>query len=160
MTSGSAAALICDTGALLDYLVEDAPDHQRFRHAIDRGRTRHVPGLVLAEVDYFLRDERPAMKAFMRSRTQRRRSISSPARWILTGITTTLAWASVTHLSGFSLKISAFVALRLETSGTSRQCGCATEVRSSLSSTPTIPSGKPAFFRQPTIALTCRARGQ
>ena len=65
MAGGNAAALICDTGALLDYLVEDAPDHQRFRHAIDRARTRYVPGLVLAEVDYFLRDERPAMKAFM-----------------------------------------------------------------------------------------------
>lgn len=65
MAGGSTAALICDTGALLDYLVKDAPDHQRFRHAIDRARTRYVPGLVLAEVDYFLRDVRPAMKAFM-----------------------------------------------------------------------------------------------
>ena len=65
MAGGSTAALVCDTGALLDYLVEDAPDHQRFRRAIDRARTRYVPGLVLAEVDYFLRDERPAMKAFM-----------------------------------------------------------------------------------------------
>ena len=63
MAGGSTAALICDTGALLDYLVKDAPDHQRFRHAIDRARTRYVPGLVLAEVNYFLRDERPAMKA-------------------------------------------------------------------------------------------------
>jgi predicted nucleic acid-binding protein len=61
----STAALICDTGALLDYLVKGAPDHQRFRQAIDRARTRYVPGLVLAEVDYFLRDERPAMNAFM-----------------------------------------------------------------------------------------------
>jgi predicted nucleic acid-binding protein len=50
---------------LLDYLVKGAPDHQRFRQAIDRARTRYVPGLVLAEVDYFLRDERPAMNAFM-----------------------------------------------------------------------------------------------
>jgi uncharacterized protein len=65
VAGGSSAALICDTGALLDYLVKDAPDHQRFRHAIERARTRYVPGLVLAEVDYFLRDERPAMKAFM-----------------------------------------------------------------------------------------------
>jgi uncharacterized protein len=61
----STAALICDTGALLDYLVEGVPDHRRFRHAIDRARTRYVPGLVLAEVDYFLRGERPAMNAFM-----------------------------------------------------------------------------------------------
>jgi uncharacterized protein len=61
----STAALICDTGALLDYLVKSALDHQRFRQAIDRARTRYVPGLVLAEVDYFLRDERPAMNAFM-----------------------------------------------------------------------------------------------
>ena len=61
----STAALICDTGALLDYIVNGAPDHQRFRLAIDRARTRYVPGLVLAEVDYFLRDERPAMNALM-----------------------------------------------------------------------------------------------
>ncbi len=65
MAGGSTAALICDTGALLDYLVEGAPDHQRFRHAIDSARTRYVPGLVLAELDYFLRDERDAMNAFM-----------------------------------------------------------------------------------------------
>lgn len=61
----SAAALICDTGALLDYIVKGAPDHLRFRGAIDRARTRYVPGLVLAELDYFLGDERPAMNAFM-----------------------------------------------------------------------------------------------
>ena len=60
--ASSAAALICDTGALVDYLVESAPNHRRFRDAIDRARTRYVPGLVLAEVDYFLRDERGAMQ--------------------------------------------------------------------------------------------------
>ena len=65
MTVGSTAALICDTGALLDYVVKSAPDHERFRRAIDRARTRYVPGLVLAEVDYFLRDERKAMKALV-----------------------------------------------------------------------------------------------
>jgi predicted nucleic acid-binding protein len=58
--------LLCDTGALLDYLVESAPDHRLFRLAIDQARTRYVPGLVLAEVDDFLRDERPAMGLFMR----------------------------------------------------------------------------------------------
>jgi len=63
--AGSAAALICDTGALIDYLVKSAPDHRRFRRAIDQARTRYVPGLVLAEVDYFLRDERRAMQLFM-----------------------------------------------------------------------------------------------
>lgn len=65
MAAGSTAALICDTGALLDYLVKSAPDHERFRLAIDRARTRYVPGLVLAEVDYFLRNERKAMKALV-----------------------------------------------------------------------------------------------
>ena len=65
MPAGSAAALICDTGALLDYLVESAPDHRLFRNAIDQARTRYVPGLVLAELDYFLRDERRAMQVFM-----------------------------------------------------------------------------------------------
>ena len=63
--AGSAAALICDTGALLDYLVAGAPDHLLFRNAIDQARTRYVPALVLAEVDYFLRHERRAMWAFM-----------------------------------------------------------------------------------------------
>ena len=65
MAAGSAAALICDTGAFIDYLIEGAPDHAFFRKAIDQARTRYVPGLVLAEVDYFLRDERPAMQVFM-----------------------------------------------------------------------------------------------
>ncbi len=59
------AALLCDTGALLDYLVATAPDHRAFRGAIDEARTRYVPGLVLAELDYFLRKERAAMNAFM-----------------------------------------------------------------------------------------------
>jgi predicted nucleic acid-binding protein len=63
MTSG---ALICDTGALLDYLVATAPDHRAFCDAIDRARARYVPALVLAEVDYFLRKDRDAMSALMR----------------------------------------------------------------------------------------------
>ena len=65
MAAGSTAAPICDTGALLDYPVESAPDHRLFRNAIDQARARYVPGLVLAELDYFLRDERPAMQVFM-----------------------------------------------------------------------------------------------
>jgi predicted nucleic acid-binding protein len=63
--AASTAALICDTGALLDYLVENAADHRLFRNAIDRARTRYIPALVLAEVDYFLRNERQAMQIFM-----------------------------------------------------------------------------------------------
>ena len=59
------AALLCDTGALLDYLVAGAPDHRAFRRAIDRARTRYVPALVLSELDYFLRDHRSARDAFM-----------------------------------------------------------------------------------------------
>lgn len=65
MKAGSAPALICDTGGLLDYLVKSAPDHAAFRAAIEGARTRYVPGLVLAELDYFLRDQRPAMNAFV-----------------------------------------------------------------------------------------------
>lgn len=57
--------MICDTGAVLDYLVRSAPDHARFRAAIDAARTRFVPALVLAEVDYFLRNQRAAMRALM-----------------------------------------------------------------------------------------------
>jgi predicted nucleic acid-binding protein len=59
------AAIICDTGALLDYLVAAAPDHRAFRAAIDHARSRYIPGLVLAEVDYFLRGERRAMQALI-----------------------------------------------------------------------------------------------
>jgi predicted nucleic acid-binding protein len=66
VAAGSTAALICDTGALLDYLVESAPDHRRFRRAIDRARTRYVPALVLAQLDYFLRNERRAMESLER----------------------------------------------------------------------------------------------
>ena len=62
---GSTTALICDTGAILDYLVRGAPDHRRFRAAIDAARARYIPGLVLAEVDYFLRSERKAMRALI-----------------------------------------------------------------------------------------------
>ncbi len=65
MAAASSAALICDTGALVDYLVASAPDHAAFRLAIDRARARYVPGLVLAELDYFLRHERQAMREFM-----------------------------------------------------------------------------------------------
>lgn len=36
-----------------------------FRSATDRARTRCIPGLVLTEVDYFLRDERRAMQMLM-----------------------------------------------------------------------------------------------
>ena len=65
MPRDSPAALICDTGALIDFLVESAPDHDLFRTAINRARTRYVPGLVLAELDCFLRDEREAMRVFV-----------------------------------------------------------------------------------------------
>jgi predicted nucleic acid-binding protein len=61
----TATAVICDTGALLDYLVASAPDHRAFRIAIDSARARYVPGLVLAEVDYFLRGARQAMGAWI-----------------------------------------------------------------------------------------------
>ena len=61
----TSAAIICDTGALLDYLVATASDHRSFREAIDSARARYVPGLVLAEVDYFLRAEREAMRALI-----------------------------------------------------------------------------------------------
>jgi predicted nucleic acid-binding protein len=66
VAAANTAALICDTGALLDYLVKSAPDHRLFRNAIDRARARYVPGLVLAELDYFLADQRRAMGLFMR----------------------------------------------------------------------------------------------
>lgn len=59
------AALICDTGALLSYLDARSPDHGDYRRAIDAARARYVPGLVLAELDYFLRKERHAMNAFV-----------------------------------------------------------------------------------------------
>lgn len=61
----SSAAVLCDTGALLDFLVSSAADHDAFREAIDEARTRYVPALVLAEVDYFLREERAAMRRFI-----------------------------------------------------------------------------------------------
>jgi predicted nucleic acid-binding protein len=79
----STAALLCDTGALLDYLVATAPDHPAFRHAIDRSRTRYVPGLVLAEVDYFLRKERRAMGALIRDLSRGAFTYAAPTQAIL-----------------------------------------------------------------------------
>jgi predicted nucleic acid-binding protein len=79
----NAAALICDTGALLDYLVAAAPDHRAFRDAIDRARTRYVPGLVLAEVDYFLGKERHAMGALMRDLSRGAFTYAAPTLAIL-----------------------------------------------------------------------------
>jgi predicted nucleic acid-binding protein len=49
----------------LDYLVSGASDHRAFRTVIDAARTRYVPGLVLAELDYFLRAHRDALRAFV-----------------------------------------------------------------------------------------------
>ena len=66
MAGERTSALICDTGALLDYIVAGALDHRPFKNAINRARTRYVPELVLPELDYFLRDERDAMRAFVR----------------------------------------------------------------------------------------------
>ncbi len=78
-----APALICDTGALLDYLVATAPDHRAFREAIDGSRTRYVPGLVLAEVDYFLRKERPAMAALIQDLSRGAFTYAAPSLGIL-----------------------------------------------------------------------------
>ncbi len=61
----TAPAILCDTGALLSYLDARAPDHRIYRKRIDEARARYVPGLVLAELYYFLRDDRPAMRAFI-----------------------------------------------------------------------------------------------
>lgn len=75
--------MICDTGALLDYVVATAPDHRAFREAIDRSRTRYVPGLVLAEVDYFLRKEREAMTALVRDLSRGALTYAAPTLALL-----------------------------------------------------------------------------
>lgn len=79
----SPTALLCDTGALLDYLVATAPDHRAFRDAIDRAWTRYVPGLVLAEVDYFLRSDRRAMGALLRDLSRGAFTYAAPSIAIL-----------------------------------------------------------------------------
>jgi uncharacterized protein len=73
----SAPALLCDTGALLSYLDARSPDHAAYRAAIDAARARYVPGLVLAELDYFLAGDRPAMRAFV-SDLERRAFLYAP----------------------------------------------------------------------------------
>lgn len=79
----STAAILCDTGALLDYMAAASPDHRVFREAIDRSRTRYIPGLVLAEVDYFLRKEREAMRALMRDVSRGAFTYAAPTPAIL-----------------------------------------------------------------------------
>ena len=61
----SAPALLCDTGALLDFVWPHEPDHLAYRTAIEEACTRYVPVLVLSEVDYFLRNDRPSMRAIL-----------------------------------------------------------------------------------------------
>ncbi len=73
----TAAAILCDTGALLSYLDARAPDHRTYRKRIDEARARYVPGLVLSELDYFLRDDRAAMRAFIDD-VERRAFLYSP----------------------------------------------------------------------------------
>jgi len=70
-------AILCDTGALLSYLDAKSPDHASYRLAIDSSRARFVPGLVLAELDYFLRNDRRAMRAFIDD-VERRAFIYAP----------------------------------------------------------------------------------
>jgi hypothetical protein len=79
-----APALLCDTGALLDYLCQAAPDHIAFRQAIDAAGTRYVPGLVLAELDYFLRRERAAMAAFVEDLKRGAFTYVAPSAWHVT----------------------------------------------------------------------------
>ena len=150
MPAGSAAALICDTGALIDYLVESAPDHELFRNAIDQARTRYVPGLVLAEVDYFLRDERQAMQVFMQDLARRRLHLrAADDRSALTsdgrGPTRSpiLAWASSMDRSWRSPSLSASVGWRRATCVTSQLFDSAMAARSSwwfIRPIPTIPN--------------------
>jgi hypothetical protein len=79
-----------------------------------------------------------------------------------TGDTEILAWASLTRPSWCSLKISAFVASRRETCGTSRPCGCATEAHSNSSFNPTIRIGRPSVHSvgPRSSSHRCRPGGQ
>jgi predicted nucleic acid-binding protein len=77
-TRGSDPPILCDTGAILDYLNSAAPDHFLFRSAIDRARARYLPELALVEIDYFLRHERAAMHALMED-VERSAFILAPA---------------------------------------------------------------------------------
>jgi len=57
--------IIADTGGLLRALARTAdgrPSFPEFEMVLTSARVVIVPGLVLAEVDYFLRDQRAAMR--------------------------------------------------------------------------------------------------
>jgi len=59
------SALVADTGGLLRALACDrdgAPSFPEYEEALTSASSVIVPGLVLAEVDYFLRDNRAAMR--------------------------------------------------------------------------------------------------
>jgi predicted nucleic acid-binding protein len=59
------SALVADTGGLLRALACDrdgAPSFPEYEEALTSARSVIVPGLVLAEVDCFLRDNRAAMR--------------------------------------------------------------------------------------------------
>jgi len=57
--------LVADTGGLLRALArrpDDRPTWPAFERALREARTVVVPALVMAEIDYFLRDARAAMR--------------------------------------------------------------------------------------------------
>jgi hypothetical protein len=62
------SALVADTGGLLRALACDrdgAPSFPEYEEALTSASSVIVPGLVLAEVDYFLRDNRAAMRRLL-----------------------------------------------------------------------------------------------
>jgi predicted nucleic acid-binding protein len=144
--AGSTAALICDTGALLDYLVESAPDHRLFRSAIDRARTRYVPALVLAELDYFLRYERRAMQVFIQDLACGAFTYAPPAldefarAMDIDRRYSDLGLGLWMDRSSRLPRDSASVAWPRATCVTSRRSACATVARSSWSSIRRIPT--------------------
>lgn len=57
--------VVADTGGLLRALActpDGTPTFPEYEHVLTSANGVIVPGLVLAEVDYFLRDNRPAMR--------------------------------------------------------------------------------------------------
>jgi predicted nucleic acid-binding protein len=63
------SALVADTGGLLRALASDPrgrPSWPEYAEALVKASAVVVPALILAEVDYFLRDDRAAMHALVR----------------------------------------------------------------------------------------------
>lgn len=137
-----AGPLVADTGGLLRAVAtrpDGRPTWPEFERALRAASRVIVPALVLAEVDYFLRDNRPAMQELVADIFEQWRSTQSSTQW---------RSGSLTELWQPSQSAFAFTASSPSTTKTSGHCVLVSgSLRDSISFPSVRPSKRPATAR-------------